>query len=205
MKKLVGLVGLLSLVSAVAANVSEPWRYPYLPQIRQQSSYNYEPIVIDPIELPNADVPEEPMDRPVGGPNDQPRSDRPGWVLDEPRPGFGPQDLPSIMPVEPMDPKDPGVGGSMAEYSKGPGFWLPQPFFRNRLVINYSPYGGRMPGQVKVYDMGGRMVVRAAAQVANDRIVVENARLASLAPGSYIIEVECVHGSPFFGKVQKVD
>ena len=44
--------------------------------------------------------------------------------------------------------------------------WLPQPFFKNRLVINVGPYAGRRPVLVRIYDIGGRLVIAFRARSA---------------------------------------
>jgi hypothetical protein len=204
-KKLVSLIGLVALVSVAAANILVPWQEPYLPQLNPDGS-NGKQVMLDPrdpIELPSADLPDDPVYRPVGGPNDLPSVDRPGQDLDQPAPMIGPNDQPSIMPVEPMDPKGREVDGAMSEYNKGPGFWLPQPFFRDRLQIDFGPNRGRIKGELKMYDMNGRQVVRQDVFV-NGRVMIGEP-VASLAPGSYIVEIDCGIDPMFRGKVQKVD
>lgn len=154
-----------------------------------------------PVLVPGVDRPGMEMDKPVGGPNDVPRVDRPGMD----RPAMGPNDRPVsdrpvIRPGRGVRNYGDGVSGQSQVL---PVVRAPQPFFRNRLELDFGPYRGLIKVELKMYDMNGRQVVRQDV-VANGKVVIGQP-VSSLAAGSYILQLDC-GDIPFFrAKLEKVD
>lgn len=116
-----------------------------------------------------------------------------------------PNDLPR--PYRPVIRPSPKIGklgeGVLSESKVLPVVRDPQPFFRNRLELDFGPYRGRIKVELKMYDMNGRQVLRQDV-VASGKVVIGEP-VSSLAAGSYIAVLDC-GGVPFFrAKLEKVD
>jgi hypothetical protein len=195
------LIALLLLAGAAIADIPPELKLPRPPQ--DLSGLPVQPGASEPADVlldnpPGIDRP-EPLPRWLRGPNDLPFPRRPGDVPVPMPPYDDPLVIEQVSDNPPVGDWPLGIGGQ----PDGPGripIVLP-PVFRDRIDVRFGPGFGRLYGQVRLYDMNGRIVL-AQPFSADGSLSVKAGALPS---GSYLLELDCGPGFVMRGKVVKFE
>lgn len=136
------------------------------------------------------------------GPNDRPRPEQPSVELPVPVPGYDePQQFDESRRIYRVEDPPLGISGDLV------GGQIPiilPPVFRDRIDIQFGPGYGRMSGSVKVYGVGGRLVLEERFSSA-EGVSLRGSRISTLAAGSYAVVVDCGPGFYLQGKSVKLN